>query len=375
MILKHNTVSTPNHEKYILHERFQIYRTVVITFVCTIQSMASYHEFARKIGEGDIVSAYKNVLTEVNYCINLFEDLEAGRTYPEQISDWLAGERAQINIEDFPFALKTLKEEIEHGLELYVNLSIKKKKLELASQGSKLQSVRSADNKTPRWGVKQELMNQFDELLSLIKDVAAPKRMQPQNWLYISIQNLASYYTNLNKGDRAKMYETAKVLYLTLNQNEVLKILKQNHTTVRELISRIDSVILMENSPRQQDSADVQKAYSKEVISERNNLSEKSTRNAPLSEGNDQTCSMEDGVTSQSVQNSQSSAVANARNIYNKTLLEEQKELESSEPEMSCEERVKLATRIAVRDCKKVLVEMLHYSNPEADDIIKNIQS
>ena len=45
---------------------------------------------------------------------------------------------------------------------------------------------------------------------------------------------------NSDMKNRAKMYETTKTLYQTLNQNEVLDVLRANHSTVRELILSID---------------------------------------------------------------------------------------------------------------------------------------
>ena len=50
--------------------------------------MASYQSFMTHINQGDIMTAYRGVLTDINYCINLLRDLETGRTYTEIVFDW-----------------------------------------------------------------------------------------------------------------------------------------------------------------------------------------------------------------------------------------------------------------------------------------------
>ena len=82
--------------------------------------MASYEKFAEDIGKGEIVSAYTNILNDVNYCINLFDDLEVGRTRTEGWYDYFAGERDQIELQNLPGILETLKKEVEVGLQLYM---------------------------------------------------------------------------------------------------------------------------------------------------------------------------------------------------------------------------------------------------------------
>ena len=203
--------------------------------------MANYQQFADKIGEGRVVPAYSKLLTDINYCIHVFKYLEMGRTYTEIFFDWLSGKRGKIDIERFPIALGTLKQEVELGVRLYISLTFKMKSLKdrQTFQESRQQPVTYTDRNTTRWGAQQELMFQFGELINAIDKIVIPDNTQPRNQLFTRLQEMGNY-VNSDMKDRAKMYETTKILYLTLNQNEVLDVLRANHTTVKELILSID---------------------------------------------------------------------------------------------------------------------------------------
>ena len=207
----------------------------------TNSEMASYQQFADKIGEGRVVPAYTKLLTDINYCNNVFKYLETGRTYTEVMYDWVSGERDQIDIERFPIALSTLKQEVELGVKLYIDLAFKMKYLKDTQtfQESRSQPVTYTDRNTTRWGAQQELMFQFGELINAIEQIVIPDKTQPRNQLFTRLQEMGNY-ANSDMKDRAKMYETTKILYLTLNQNEILDVLRDNHTTVKELILSID---------------------------------------------------------------------------------------------------------------------------------------
>ena len=203
--------------------------------------MANYQQFADKIGEGRVVPAYSKLLTDINYCIHVFKYLEMGRTYTEKFFDWVSGERGKIDIKRFPRALSTLKQEVEFGVKLYITLTFKMKYLKdrQTFQESRSQPVTYTDRNTTHWGAQQELMSQFGELINAIEQIVIPDKTQPRNQLFTCLQEMGNY-ANSDMKDRAKMYETTKILYHTLNQNEVLDVLRANHATVQELILSID---------------------------------------------------------------------------------------------------------------------------------------
>ena len=58
------------------------------------------------------MTAYRGVLTDINYCINLLRELETGRTYTEIVFDWLRGNRNGRT-------LRELKGEVEIGIGVF----------------------------------------------------------------------------------------------------------------------------------------------------------------------------------------------------------------------------------------------------------------
>ena len=204
--------------------------------------MASYQQFVENIGEGRVVPAYRKLLTDINYCTILFEDIETARTKTEMFYDWLAGERGKIDIERFPIVLNNLKQEVKLGMELYIDLTFKMKDLKdmQTFKESSPQPLTHSDGSTARWGTQQELMFQFQQLITAVEHIVIPDETQPRHQLCTRLHEMGSYCVNSNLRNRAKMYETTKTLYQTLNQNEVLDVLRANHATVRELILSID---------------------------------------------------------------------------------------------------------------------------------------
>ena len=145
--------------------------------------MASYQQFVENIGEGRIVPAYRKLLTDINYCINLFEHIETGRTYTEMFFDWFAGERGQIDIKRFPIVLNNLKQEVELGMKLYIDLTFKMKDLKdmQTFQESRPQPLTHSGGSTARWGTQQELMFQFQQLINAIEHIIIPDKTQPRH--------------------------------------------------------------------------------------------------------------------------------------------------------------------------------------------------
>ena len=201
--------------------------------------MGSYKQFVENIGKGRVVPGYKNLLTDIDYCINLFENIETARTYTEMFYDFLAGERGKIDIKRFPIVLNNLKQVVEEGISLYTHLTFIIKDFELMQmfQESRPQPVTHSGEIRLHWGLINDLKFQFQQLVIAIKGIVIPDKTQPRHQqLFTRLHEMVSCYTNPNLKNRAKRYETTNTLYQTLNQNEILDLLKANHATVRELI-------------------------------------------------------------------------------------------------------------------------------------------
>ncbi|KAI6650318.1 hypothetical protein LOD99_5996 [Oopsacas minuta] len=205
--------------------------------------MANYQQFVDNIGEGRIVPAYSKLLSDINYCIKVFERLETNRTYSEMWYDWYNGERGQIDVEGFLGAMNTLREEIKLGLRLYLDLTYKVKNMR-TSQESNPQPMTHSEGSTPRWETQQELMHQFAQLVTAVEHIVVPDETQPSYQFFMTLVmtmvTRMSYKATPELSYRAKMYKIIKELYLNLNQDGVLEVLRDNHKTVKELILTID---------------------------------------------------------------------------------------------------------------------------------------
>ncbi|KAI6661785.1 hypothetical protein LOD99_9852 [Oopsacas minuta] len=139
--------------------------------------MASYEQTVKNICERDVITAYTDVLTDINYCINLFANLETKQTFTEFLMDWYAGERVQINTESFLIDLNNLKEEIQSGIKLYIELfgQIKVFKSLLTIYDSNSESIGYSNKSTARFEFIQRLRSQFEALLLAIQYIETPK--------------------------------------------------------------------------------------------------------------------------------------------------------------------------------------------------------
>ncbi|KAI6657612.1 hypothetical protein LOD99_355 [Oopsacas minuta] len=228
--------------------------------------MASYENFTNEIGKGAIISAYTNVLIDIYYCIQLFNDLEIERTLTEKLFDYFAGERNLIEMENLPRNLEILKKEVETGLQLYMRLSCKMNILNGNPnfQRFKQLSIRNSDKTTPRWGIQQELGSHFDELLAIVADIKVLEKIQDKDGSIIK-----SYH------DRKMLFNTARILYQTLNQELILTVLKKNHALISELILRVEDGIHSANNPQDYNPPEL---FSDYVYSQRENSPENTER-------------------------------------------------------------------------------------------------
>ena len=73
----------------------------------------------------DWESIFTKLQREASECINLFEELENGRTWGECTSDWVVGDRAKINPARLLSYMKKFREEVKTLLSIYTTLSRK----------------------------------------------------------------------------------------------------------------------------------------------------------------------------------------------------------------------------------------------------------
>ena len=66
--------------------------------------------------------SFRQLLTNTNYCINMFEELERNKGWTEWASDWAVGERNSISVENMLAYLIKLKEYVQSILTAYDGL-------------------------------------------------------------------------------------------------------------------------------------------------------------------------------------------------------------------------------------------------------------
>ena len=79
----------------------------------------------------DVIPDYRTKLTEINSCLNLFDELDKRRNFSEWVSDWAVGERRAIDFKSITSNLKKIKSELEKGIKLHSNLLVKLNSFEM----------------------------------------------------------------------------------------------------------------------------------------------------------------------------------------------------------------------------------------------------
>ena len=223
--------------------------------------MASYQSFITHISHGEIISAYTGLLTDINYCLNLLDDIETGRTYTETFIDAWQGDRNKIS-GDLNTDLKELKGEIEAGIGVYTNLIFKLSSLKVLKNiyEPRLEALSySPDGKSSRFGFIDILKSQFDDFRNEIDLLKSPESIPQEattntwgSWAYGYVNSCAKYVANKydpsTYEDRSLKYKKVKALHDALNQTEILKIFRENHLIVKEMIEEIENAAVNLNS-------------------------------------------------------------------------------------------------------------------------------
>ena len=357
--------------------------------------MASYVEFSNTVSRDEILPAYKQLLTNINYCINLFEDLESGRTCWESLTDWTVGERNSINFTRMNFRLKKLKEEVEKGISYYTHLFIKMKGVKMIEQSYQQRIAlieQSGHDKSQlvefHNEFKGKIETKFDDLAKAVAKVTDTGVLRVSEdircgagaltvvggvtgvlgagatggliatgtlvttglmalatvataGLAVGLIGSFAYYHVHSKGkSRGLKYHELKHLSDALHNDEILSIFQSHHTCVSNISPGIDECMDM-----------CKKHF--EICSSGLPIesSATSTRSSATVDG-----------------------VIKATRIYDRVLRENIQSFQS-DPEMSEAMRKKMATKLAETACRTFLMETLNYSETEANECIRNIQN
>ena len=343
--------------------------------------MASYVEFADTVSSGEILPAYRQLLIEINYCVNLFDDLENGRTRWDKIKDWTVGERDSINLVNTRRNLEKLKEEIERGIGCYIHLSIKMKGVKLIEQ-SYLQRIEEMQQSGYDQSLFVELQNEFTkkiqsnfvELSKAVSVIKATGVFEPRKIHYgtgvlvgsvgaiatagavalgtggiglataatggfafvaLLISTIAYSYAHNKAKCRALKYQELKQLSDALHDHAMLSLFQAHHLNIGNILCVMDNTL------------DIWDKHL-ELASE---SSQKTIENSNSSEN-----------------------TINATQVYDNTFRDNLQMLKETEPEMNEDTRNRMAANIAVTACKTFLKEIQGYSDSRADDFIRNLQ-
>ena len=224
--------------------------------------MASYQSFMTHISQGDIMTAYRGVLTDINYCKNLLGDLETGRTYTEKVFDWLQGNRNEIS-DELISSLRELKGEVETGIGVFTQLDFKLNCYKTLKNiyETRLEAIfYSPEGKSSRFGFLETLKSHFDDFKNVI-DQPGPPNITPQPEspnttpqpattysIFSCAKSLSNWYDPTTYEDRSVKYKKVNSLNTALNQTGILKIFQETHSTVRGMIEDIDIAAVNINS-------------------------------------------------------------------------------------------------------------------------------
>ena len=326
---------------------------------------------------------WESVLTKLqrdaSECINLFEELENGRTWGELTSDWVVGDRAKINPERLLIYMKKFQKEVKTLLSIYTTLSRKVqwgKTLELGYQEN-LKSKFQLDYF--KEGIDASIDKQFNEFSLSIPGKEAKEQtcklkttgmvvggagvgavvgvggtalaatsiggtlssgiaalglgMVASGFVipvgiglvFGSVAAIAHHKVHSSGRERGLDYQTVKLLYDSFHDNKLLSSLETLSSKMKQLSENVDMQI--------------------------------------------ETYKLEFGTHRQAIE------LAKATKLYFKTLQSEIEQLKFNEPGMGEDMRKRMATKIAASSCKTFLKQSLNYSDSDAQEFIDDLQS
>ena len=215
--------------------------------------MTSYKNFVAKVKQGRILPAYTDLLIDINHCLNMFSDLEMERSLGEMFSDYFGSERGTINFVELYTNLRSIKKEIELGSSL-LKILISKTTLLIQLKGfyrNQSQAIEFGSNHCPSGlfpnsNVFEILNSKFEMLCVAVENLQIPS----ENTSYGARTRAIGLMVNFGivykrTGNRSEQYHQAKRLYDSLNNIEILNMLKEVHVFISEVIRDIDSATKM----------------------------------------------------------------------------------------------------------------------------------
>ena len=320
--------------------------------------MASYSRFESAASEGDIKSAYADLLNDIRHTLNLLEDLEMERTWGELVTDWAAGDRNKLNIPRVRKQLNILKEEVGKGSKLFTTIFLKLRGFECFEKYyfHKTEMISTTfvgntySNETAK-NFKESLKSLFERFSEVTKQLGETGIFKPQREGMISsifkdssmgaaflvltpgvdITVLLSYvayrYAKSKGINRGVKYQELQFLSDSLNNPQLLSIFQTCHSSLQETIDGIDEM----------------------VETFRSHFSTETEINKP---------------------NSSEKAHIQAMKFYQQEKGASLLSLEVDEPDLSPAMRTKMAIRISKAACKVLLIEKLDYSESDAKELI-----
>ena len=341
----------------------------------------------------DIPSAYSALLSDINECLHQCKSLETERSYREIVTDW-AGHRG--NIPRLTILMEELKEEVENGSNLFRKLIRKVNELKLLDVSGRsilkytsdtmnsyakifadsyslfaralvnLQEVdviikgkliRSMAKYAPLGVLTCVFVLSFlvpeAKLASLVPEFRFFSLVFPGLRIAFVVNMLYCYViTRLHYSERGCKYLKLQSLFESLDNPELMGILKATHYTAENLIGQVDE--LMKECKAKVIECETRRK--EEQLDYEFKHLERNTRSITLERNYAEDC-------------------IKATKIFYDTEREELQELAATESDMSEDCRKRIARRAAVRNCRTFLTKGLHYSNDEADELINNIQN
>ena len=373
--------------------------------------MASYAEFKDSIKD-DALTGYRNLLADVKYCINLMDELESERNYKKLIPDWAVGEMSSINVSRTKNNLKKLHNEIEKGLRQFTklfSLMTGAKMIELSFQTT----------------IKEFEISGFDtSALMEMSNNASSSIEKFSNRITAAVNNLANTGVFVEKEIKTDKYSLVKsgaqgaaiggvggtalgiagaVALGTVGVVATGGTILVAGVVLAAVTGAISSVAYLYAHPKGKERGikyqelkflsdslnnvtllsefEAQNIFLTQVtkgLKENISLYKQLTLNTSLVGIRRLTLEKEERIKAISHSSTRNSATVDngikATRIYDRVLRENIQSFQS-DPEMSEALRKKMATKLAETACRTFLMEVLNYSETEANECIRNIQN
>ena len=347
--------------------------------------------------------SFRQLLTNTNYCINLFEELECNRSWTEWASDWAVGERNSINVENMLAYLRKLKEDVQSILTVYGGLAEALDRVKmLKSRNEEFNRILpgTADNSRLIELTKHfntHVNSQIEKIQSLISKFDETFRLHRKEPAFSLVGTSTTAATTSGIGAvgaiaYAKGVTIKPLLTTTVSKKAIAKALTGEvgkAALVAGIVGGIAYVYLRsKGTARGLQYKQVKELY--EVLHDSEIYAKFITHEDEIRSVSKQLNSrvdnyqilfdnfynnrMDHAFPERSKQN-EGEVLKEAMKLYKGTIEKELEELLTEEPDVNEENRMKTAKRVAKNSCKSLLKEKLEYTDVEANEIIELLQN